>query len=378
MTRSANAKNWFDDDEEVYSPNQVEAVLAHAGVDVVSDTNTHWLAYCPFHTNTDSPAFAVDKTKGLYHCFSPFCHNSGSLSDLLQKVKGLNYFQAQRIILKNKNAHSTPLSERLDAIMNTPPEFTEFSQDVLDKMKRDFPGSIAEEYMKSRGFDDDTLDYFDVGYSKKKGLVIVPMHDPKGMPIGLIGRTPSHTEKRFKNSVNLPKSKTAWNFHRAKKHGETVIICEASYDAMRIHQAGYPNVIALLGGHITQFHVDQINKHFSTIIIMTDFEKDKKYEPNCGVCKRNGHKFKWDEVPCVGHRPGRELGKTIVSKFPHKRVMWAAYDDSCVFPHDAKDASDMTDLEIRQCLSNAVSNLEYQAWDIENLEKKVDYSLPPW
>lgn len=345
---------------------------------MVNDTNTHWLAFCPFHTNTDSPAFAVDKTKGLYHCFSPFCHNSGSLVELLQRLKSLNYFQAQRVILKNRNVHSTPFSERLNEAMATPPEFVEFSQDALDRMKQDFPGSIAEEYMKSRGFDDDTLDYFDVGFSKKKGLVIVPMHDPKGMPIGLIGRTPSHTEKRFKNSTNLPKSKTAWNFHRAKKHGESVIICEASYDAMRIHQAGYPNVIALLGGHITQYHIEQINKHFSTVVIMTDFEKDKRYEPNCKVCKKNGLKFKWDEVPCIGHRPGRELGKTIAERLPSKKIMWAAYDDKCVFPHGAKDASDMTDLEIRQCLANAISNLEYQFWDVENIEKLVDLSSPPW
>ena len=46
--------------------------------------------------------------------------------------------------------------------------------------------------------------------------------------------------------------------------------------------------------------------------------------------------------------------------------MWAAYDDTCVYPHNAKDAGDMTDEEIRQCLRNAISNLEYSLWNIEN------------
>lgn len=350
-------RDQWEEDYEAYSPNQVEGVLEHCDIEVVSDTNTHFLAYCPFHGNTDSPAFAVDKYKGLFTCFNPSCMNSGTLPDLLRRVKGLNPFQAQRVIAKNRNAQSTPFADRLAEAMNKAPEFTEFPPEVIARMAADFPGSVAEKYMKSRGFDSETLDYFEVGYSAKKNMVAVPMHDPNGMPIGVIGRTPSHTDKTFKNSVNLPKSKTAWNFHRAKRHGETVIICEASYDAMRIHQAGYPNVIALLGGHVTDLHLAQINRNFSRIILMTDFDK-KQYRPNCRMC---------DYKKCQGHRPGRDLGRTIAQKLPNKKILWGAYDDTCVFPHDAKDASDMTDDEIRQCLRNAVSNLEYSTWNIEEL-----------
>lgn len=345
----------WEDDYSVYTASQVEAVLEYCGIEVVTDTNTHFLSYCPFHGNTDSPALAVDKAKGMYHCFNPSCENSGTLSDLLRKTKKLNPFQAQRIILKYRNVQRTPFSERLSEIMGKSDDFTIFPQEVLDRMKKDFPGSVAQEYMHSRGFSDETLDYFDVGYSLKKNMVGVPMHDPAGRPIGLIGRTPSHEDKRFKNSLNLPKSKTAWNFHRAKREGDTVIVCEASYDAMRIHQAGYPNVIALLGGHVTSYHLEQINRTFSKVIIMTDFDA-KQYRPNCRLCNYK---------TCRGHRPGRDLGRSISQKLPHKKIMWAAYDDTCVFPHGAKDASDMTDEEIRQCLRNAVSNLAYSQWQIE-------------
>jgi DNA primase len=355
---ASQRRDEWEDDYEVYSENQVEAVVEYCDIEIVSDTHTHFLAYCPFHGNTDSPAFAIDKYKGLWTCFNPSCLNSGTLPDLLRRTKGLNPFQAQRVIQKKKNAFGTPFSERLRIAMSTQPEFVEFPQAALDRMKADFAGSIAEEYMKARGYDDETLYFFDVGYSAKKNMVTVPMHDPNGMPIGLIGRTPSHTDKQFKNSVNLPKSKTAWNFHRAKRTGDTVIVCEASFDAMRIHQAGYPNVIALLGGHVTAHHLEQMNKNFSKIIIMTDYDK-KQYRPNCRMCNYK---------TCRGHRPGRDLGRTIVKALPNKRVMWAAYDDVCIFPHDAKDASDMTDDEIRQCLRNAVSNFTYESWNIEEKE----------
>lgn len=360
MARRRN--DFWEDDYEVYSAEQVEHVLGHCGIDVASETGTHFLCYCPFHGNSDTPAFAVDKVKGLFTCFNPSCMNSGTLPDLLKRIMGYNPFQCARTIIKYKNASTDPLEDRVAKAMAVEPDFVEFSQDALSRMKQDFAGSVGEEYMLSRGFTKPTLDFFDVGYSAKKNMVIVPMHDPKGMPIGLIGRTPSHTDKRFKNSTNLPKSKTCWNFHRAKRHGETVIVCEASYDAMRIHQAGFPNVVALLGGHLTDYHVAQLGKTFSTIIVMTDYDK-KQFRPNCRACKDKD--FKPNEVRCKGHRPGRDLGRSIVAKMPNKRVLWATYDDTCVYPHDAKDASDMTDAEIYQCLDNAISNIEYVMWEIE-------------
>lgn len=315
------------------------------------------MAYCPFHGNSDTPAFAVNKTTGQYICFNPSCEVVGDLVDLPRKLKGLNVFQSMRKVSYFKTHQSTPFTDRLAEAMNKPLEFVEFSQDVLDRMKNDFPDSPGHEYMRSRGFTDDTLDYFCVGYSEKQHMVIVPMHDPKGMPIGLIGR--SIVDKRFKNSTGLPKAKTCWNFHRAKRTGDTVIVCEASYDAMRIHQAGYPNVVALLGGHVTDYHVVQLSRTFSKVIIMTDFDP-KQYRPNCRMCNYK---------KCKGHRPGRDLGRAIQQRMLNKKVMWAAYDDTCVYPHGAKDAGDMTDDEIRQCLKNAISNLTYSQW---NIEEKIE------
>lgn len=361
MARRRN--DGWEDDYEVYSPNQVEGVLRYANVEIVSETHTHFLCYCPFHGNTDSPAMAVDKYKGLWTCFNPSCDTAGSLPSLLKQLKGLNPFQTLRVINKNKDHQSVDLHAAVVAAMDAPPEFVPFEQSVLDGAVAAFKGSIAETYMKSRGFLDDTLEYFGVGYSKAQGMVIVPMHDPKGTPIGLIGRTPSDTEKRFKNSTNLPKSKTTWNFHRAKKTGDTVIVCEASYDAMRIHQAGYPNVVALLGGHLTDWHVAQLGRTFTTIIIFTDFDK-KQYRPNCRMCK--DVKFKHNEVRCRGHRPGRDLGRSIADRLSHKRIFWAAFSDTEVFPGEAKDASDMSDEDIRTCIKNAVPHTEYTLWSPED------------
>jgi DNA primase len=353
----------WETDTEIYSESQVEAVLDAIGVEIVSDTETHFLCLCPFHGNTDTPAFAVSKTQGLYICFNPSCEVSGRLVDLVVGLQHINALRAELFIAKRKN--SSAVYERKEAV--NPTKFEEWSQAKLDELSENFWNTpVAVDYMHGRGFEDETLRYFGVGFSPsttsssgkvRQAMVTVPMHDFKGMPIGLVGR--SLVGKEFKNSLHLPKKYTCWNVHRARKASGTVIIVESTFDAMRLHQAGYPNVIALLGGSFSDYHADQINRYFNTVVIMTDFEQKEEDIINYGAgCRKCGGR-------CRGHRPGRDLGRSIARRLTGKKVLWAAYDDACVYPHMAKDVGDLTDDEIRQCLRNSVTNLQYFHWSPE-------------
>lgn len=332
------------------------------GIDVVSETaDDYVMALCPLHDNRNSPALSINTDTGKWVCFNPSCEERGRLPDLVRAVQGGSVMQAELFIAKNKRSGAQVTRHRAEK----PAEFPGWSEHKLDLLHDNFLQSErAQRYMRGRGFDDDTLDYFNIGYSPARitdtgryrpEMVTVPMHDHKGSPIGLIGRGIS--EKQFKNSRGLPKRYTAWNIHRARKSGGSLVVTEASFDGMRVHQAGYPNVVSLLGGSLTDFHVEQIDRYFNKVIIMTDFEQDEDMvrHDNCKKCGGE----------CRGHRPGRDLGRKIASKFPHKKVMWATYDDSCVYPHGAKDVGDMTDNEIRQCLRNAISNVHYRNWGIE-------------
>lgn len=232
-------------------------------------------------------------------------------------------------------------------------------------MHNDFFDSPAQAYMEGRGFSDDTMKTFQIGYSAKKNLVATPMYASIDQPVGIIGRRlpPIDYKFRFYNSRGLPKKDIPWNIQNARTHGDTVIICEANFDAMSIYQAGYPNVVAILGGSLSPWHVQMIDKTFSNIIIMTDFDK-KRYDVNCKKCKSIGHRI------CNGHRPGRDLGRQIAKEFAHKRVRWGAYDDSCVYPDGHKDVNSMLEADpsgetIRQTLKNSISTLQYNRWNIE-------------
>ena len=59
---------------------------------------------------------------------------------------------------------------------------------------------------------------------------------------------------------------------------------------------------------------------------------------------------------------GRELGHSIAGRLRNKNLLWASYEYGKVYPHGAKDAGDMTDEEIKACIKNAVSDIEYRSW----------------
>ena len=314
---------------DAYTKADLRSILRSCNIDVVSETGTDFLCLCPFHHNVDSPAFAVSYSKGLYICYNQNCDSSGTVLDLVKTLTNRNDFEALRFISQNKQTQEEAFEEGLKDLLDVKPEFTEFSQQTLDRLHSDLSeNKDARDYFESRNINAESMEHFSLGYSNSMGMVTVPLHSPDGLPVGIIGR--SIKDKQFKNSVNLPRNKTMFNLHRAKREGGTIIVCESSFDVIRLWQAGYPNAVGTLGGSISDINIQNLNRYASTIIIMTDNDS-----------------------------AGRALGNTIASKLKSKNLLWAKYDHNIIYPHSAKDVGDMTDEEIKQCIKNAIPHFEY-------------------
>lgn len=339
----------------MYTEQQVANVLSQIGVDVVSETVTNYLALCPIHGNTDTPALSISKTEGVFMCWNDSCGISGTLTDLVRRVTHKDEFQIIRLITKAKSGGGESLTNQVAKNLHETKDLVEFDQKFLDRMRTTLwtpEGKPGVDYMLSRGFTDYTLKDFDIGYSAKRNMIIVPMHSDKGMPLGFIGRKASHTDKTFKNSYKLPARETLWNLHRAKGAAESCIVVESSFDAMRVAQAGFPNVVASLGGYFNDARRAQLDRYFSSIIVMTD-DDEMQFRQMCRKCTAKGNKR------CVGHLPGEELGITISESLPGKRIRWASASIGARRLY-AKDACGMTDEQIRDCINSAVSYIEFR------------------
>ena len=219
--------------EPAYSEYQVETTLNELGIDVVSDTFNDFLCLCPFHGNVNTPSFSVSKTTGKYLCFNEACGEFGSLIELAKHLRGFNDFEAMRMIHRAKDMNVKPFAERLaDQLKKS--EMKKFPQETIDRLAQDFWNhSEAVNYMRGRGFTDETLKLYGVGYSEKKKVVTVPMYDEKGKPVGMVGR--SLIDKRFRNSDQLPVRQTLWNLHRAIRTGSSVVfVVESTFDGLML------------------------------------------------------------------------------------------------------------------------------------------------
>ena len=313
---------------ETYSPSHMRAIVRQLGLHVVSETSHDFLCLCPFHGNRHTPSFSVSHQKGLYLCFNPSCGVSGTIIELVKNITHRNEFEALRFIIAAQKESVAKFEDELAEILDDKPEFEEFSQDTLDRLHHGMTDE-GRAYLNGRGINDESIDHFKLGYSQAQRMVIVPVHSPDGIPVGLVGR--SIEGKSFKNSTGLPRNKTMFNIHRARRASSTAIVVESSFDAIRVHQSGYPNVIATLGGSMSKINLNNINRNFNKVIIMTDADT-----------------------------AGRELGKTIASSLKNKEILWAHYSNDMLYPHDAKDVGDMTEEEIRICIENALADYEYR------------------
>lgn len=320
-------------DTTQYSQAQTKTILKEIGLHISGETNSEFSFYCPFHSNRHSASCSINKESGAWLCFNPSCGESGTLLELVKRVGQKNDFEAIRFISAKESEALDAFDEMMNSMFEDKPDFVEFSEDTLKSLHESLSSTQeAKDYFNSRGINQESMLYFALGYSPKQGMVTVPVHSPDGLPVGVVGR--SISDKRFKNSNGLPRSKTMFNIHRAKRVGSHVIVVESSFDAIRVHQAGFPNVIATLGGHISPDNIRLLNRYFNTITIMTDADE-----------------------------AGRELGMHIANKLRMKNILWASSEYGKIYPHDAKDAGDMTEEEIKSCIKNAVSDIEYRSWN---------------
>ena len=247
----------------VYSDEQVQRVLTGSGINIESEVASDYLIFCPFHGNHRTPAGEVDKSSGIFFCFS--CHKACDLIELIMHTSGRTYFEAARYI-KSKESNTT-IEQDIDRQLKAEPEFVEFDEFTVKRLNNAaLESPRAVRYYQGRSITKESVQKFQLGYSDKRDMVTIPVHSPDGMCVGFVGR--SVEGKEFKNSPKLPKSKTLFNIHRVKSSRQVYVV-ESSFDAIRLDQCGMP-AVATLGASVNSTQIDLLQKYFNDIIVIAD------------------------------------------------------------------------------------------------------------
>lgn len=246
-----------------YSEEQVKRSLVAAGVDIQYELDNDLMIFCPFHNNYRSPAGEVSKETGIFWCFS--CQESKTLVEVIMHISKRSYFEAMRLI--DSKADSRNLVDQLSGSLEKKVIFKQYSLESIDQLHKNvFESERAIKYYSNRKITKESVEKYKLGYSLTQDMVTIPVHSPDGTCIGFVGR--SIEGKVFKNTQDLPKSKTLFNLWRNKRV-DKIFVVESSFDAIRLEQIGV-HAVATLGATISKEQRKLLKQYFNQVIALGD------------------------------------------------------------------------------------------------------------
>lgn len=247
----------------------LETVLRHYQVERLRRRRNRMEGRCPIHRGQRDDSFRVNLDKNLFHCFS--CQAGGSVLDF---VAGMERCSIRDAALRLQrwfgpgvpNLAVTPASAQLvrkKEMFNPPLRFTLTHVDP------------AHSYLAGRGIDRVTAVEFGVGFYARRGLmsgrIVIPIHNGRGEIVAYAGRAPDDRRPKYRLPWGFHKSLELFNLHRAIAVGsKTVIVVEGYFDCMRVHQAGFPGVVALMGDSLSARQESALLNQFNRVILLLD------------------------------------------------------------------------------------------------------------
>ena len=296
-------------------------------VDVVSEFVTlrrrgvNYIGLCPFH-NEKTPSFSVSPSKGLCKCFS--CGKGGNVVHFIMEHEQLSYYEALKWLARKYNIEvkERELTEEEKQASNLRESLfvvnqfaSEYFQNVLYNVEEG--QRIGMTYLRSRGFRDDIIKKFQLGYStdnrdalartaiekgykpeflEKTGLcyrkddgtlrdrfwgrVIFPVHTLSGKVVAFGGRVLNAATKNVQMKyVNSPeseiyhKSRELYGIYFAKQamvRQDRCFLVEGYTDVISMHQSGIENVVASSGTALTSDQIRLIHRFTNNITVLYD------------------------------------------------------------------------------------------------------------
>ena len=251
-------------------------------VDVVSDFVTlrrrgvNFVGLCPFHDDR-TPSFYVSPAKNICKCFA--CGEGGSSVHFIMKHEQLSYYEALKFLAKKYNIEVVEkelTSEEKQAQSDRDSMFilNEFARDYFVKKLHDDPEgkAIGLSYFKERGFRDDIIKKFQLGYSLEQRDAL------SGKVVAFGGRILKKAENTGKY-VNSPeseiysKSKELYGIFFSKSaivKADKCFLVEGYTDVLSMHQAGIENVVASSGTALTHGQIRMIHRFSENITVLYD------------------------------------------------------------------------------------------------------------
>lgn len=279
---------------------------------------SNYLGLCPFH-NEKSPSFTVSPSKELYKCFG--CGRSGNTISFIMEHEKYSYVEALKWLA---NKYGIEIEETFQTDEQKQTQLAGDSLFIINAFAQQFFSTqlfetdegqdVGLAYFKERGFREDIIKKFQLGYSPEqrdaftkeaiakqyntdlllktglvanrndqlmdnyRGRVIFPIHNHSGKVLGFGARILKSNDKAPKY-INTPeneiyiKSKLLYGSYFARQaidKANECLLVEGYTDVVSLHQAGIENVVASGGTSLTPDQLRLIRKYSNNLTIIYD------------------------------------------------------------------------------------------------------------
>ena len=314
--------------DEIKSRIDIVDLASEAGVKLRRSGRTQ-TGFCPFHSNTRTPAFVIWPETGTWRCFGE-CGDGGDIFKFVMKKEGIKFKEALRRLAERAGVQLEELqmekpeqkeeNQRLRNLLEDAVTFyrhqllnTPAGKTALDYLleKRHLTLQTIEafglgyaphawdatlKYFAAKGYT--SQDMLDVGlaterqtesqtagvqptdshvYDKFRNRIMIPIRDENGKMTGFGGRILDPNDiPKFMNSpqtVLFDKGHLFYGLDRARRPiraADQAVIVEGYLDVIAVHQAGYENVISPMGTALTEDQMRLLKKFTRKIVLALD------------------------------------------------------------------------------------------------------------
>ena len=277
-------------------------------VPLVKKGQNYW-GCCPFH-NEKTPSFSVNEEKGFYHCFG--CGEHGDIISFTMKSNNIDFVEAIKELANQagiKMPEYKPKSAEQVAREENYFQIVEQATQIYQKKLFEPEGQEALSYIHKRGFSDEMIKKYRLGYAPKNNLIankfatlkqdkllstglcrrgdygmydffrdklMFPIFNAHGQVVAFSGRSLDGSEPKYINTADTElfhKRKTIFglNFARDAIHrANRSIVVEGQIDAIQMQSNGFPETVAPLGTALTEDHIAILCKSNRNIIFCFD------------------------------------------------------------------------------------------------------------
>lgn len=255
---------------EVKSRVRLRQVLQAYGVDWLRHSGIgQYRGRCPIHQGQGTEAFHANLAQDLFHCFA--CGAGGNVLDFVSAMERCSIREAALRLQETCGGSGT-----LPAAGggSTRRKLVTKEREVNPPLGFALELDRAHPYLARRGIDAVTAAHFGVGYCGRgllRGRIAIPIHDDAGRLVAYCGRALDEAEPRYRFPGGFYKSQVLFHYHPARRaSGGQVIVVEGFFDCMRVYQAGFPCVVALMGARLSPAQKRLLAARFSAVVLLLD------------------------------------------------------------------------------------------------------------